>query len=158
MDNRSNPNNQTTLIQSYESTLRDPGDHHVDVPIICVLTRFGLRHPFQLVRTYLDYRHTLRKSANTPGLLRSAFFIENLKTCYNFSIWSNFAAIPAFNTAVPDHIHAARGVFGRMTMSTYGGPELWSTKWQLSSVSNNLNWQDFDLRAVIVSMNVKAED
>ncbi|MGH2559555.1 MAG: hypothetical protein ACRDJH_10855, partial [Thermomicrobiales bacterium] len=54
---------------------------------------------------------------------------------------------------VPGHVEAARRAFGRMVFRKGRGPELWSTKWRLASVSNNLNWADFDLRRLIVGMN-----
>jgi hypothetical protein len=134
--------------------LQDPGDHPVDVPISCVITRFGLRSARSLLPTYLDYRNTVREAeqTNTPGLLRSAFLIENPTTCYSVSIWASRNDIPAFGTNVPSHVSAARKVFGRVFLSKYGGPEIWSTKWRLTSVSNNLNWADFDLRTLILSM------
>lgn len=132
--------------------LREPGDHPVDAPILCVLTRFGLRSPIFLLPTYLDYRRTLKKARGTPGLLRAAFLIENPTTCYSLSIWSKWDDIPVFGTNVPIHVDAARRVFGRLLMSNHGGPELWSTKWRLSTVSNNLNWEEFDLRAAVLSM------
>lgn len=61
-----------------------PGDHPVDVPIVCVITRFRLRSPLSLLRTYFDYRRVVREAARvgTPGLLRSSFLIENPTTCY----------------------------------------------------------------------------
>lgn len=135
-----------------ELELREPGDHSVNVPIICVMTRFGLRSPLDLLPTYLDYRRTFKAAAKTPGLLRAAFLIENLTTCYSLSIWRRWEDIPLFGTNVPHHVEAAHKVFGRMLMSKHGGPELWSTKWQLTKVSNNLNWEDFDLRSIILSL------
>ena len=137
--------------------LNDPGDNPVEVPIVCVLTRFGLRHPFFLLLTYLDYRRTLKQARQTPGLLRAAFLIENLTTCYSLSIWSRWDDIPYFGTHVPYHVDVARRVFGRVSMSNRGGPEIWSTKWQLTSISNNLNWDDFDLRSIIARMYVEKE-
>lgn len=136
----------------FDLRLRAPGDHSVDVPIVCVLTRFGLRSPFYLLPTYLDYRRTMKQAARTPGLLRSAFLIENLTVCYSLSLWSRWSDIPAFGTQVAYHVTAARRVFGKLLMSKCGGPELWSTKWKLTSVSNNLNWEDFDLRGLILNM------
>ena len=84
--------------------------------------------------------------------MRAAFLIENLTTCYTLSLWSRPDDIPIFGTNVSHHVYAARRIFGRLIMSQHGGPELWSTKWQLTAVSNNLNWKDFDLRALILSM------
>lgn len=94
----------------------------------------------------------MKEAEQVPGLLRSVFLIENLTTCYSLSLWSRWDDIPIFGTRAPYHVRAARSVFGRLQMSKYGGPELWSTKWRLTSISNNLSWEDFDLRALILNM------
>ena len=134
--------------------LEEPGQHAVDVPIMCVLTRFRLRSPFQLLPTYLDYRRVVRDAARagTPGLLRSAFLIEDLTTCYSLSIWASHDAIPHFGTKVIRHVEVGRRIFGRLSFRKDHGPEIWSTKWRLAYVSNNLNWDDFDLRSLILRM------
>jgi hypothetical protein len=134
--------------------LNRPGDHLVDVPIICVITRFGLRSIRYLLPTYLDYRRFLEqaKAVQTPGILRAAFLIENPTTCYSFSLWANWAAIPHFGTKVPYHVEAARAVWKRTTFTKEKEPEIWSTKFRLNSISNNLNWEDFDLRQLILKM------
>jgi hypothetical protein len=135
-------------MQSIQS-LKEPGDHAVDVPITCSITRFGLRNARSLPASYLDYRRVLRVEQESPaaGLLRSAFLVENPTTWYSFSIWSGY---PDFSAQVPTHVDAARRVFGRLAMEPGRGPELWSTKWRLVSVTNNLNWGDFDLRQLIL--------
>jgi hypothetical protein len=132
--------------------LNEPGDHPVNVPIVCVITRFGLHSARYLLPTYLDYRRVLKqaKATQTPGLLRAAFLIENPTTCYTLSLWASREAIPRFGTNVPYHVEAARRVFGRVSFAEERGPEVWSTKFQLNMVSNNLNWQDFDLRRLIL--------
>ncbi len=134
--------------------LEKPGDHPVDVPIICVITRFCLRSVRYLLPTYLDYRRVVRQAeaTQTPGLLRAVFLIENLTTCYSLSLWAGWDAIPQFGTNVPYHVDAARRVFGRVAFTPGRGPEVWSTKFRLSSVSNNLNWADFDLRELIIHL------
>ena len=135
--------------------LDDLGDNPVNVPILCVITRFGLRSVRYLLPTYLDYRRVIRNAevSKTPGLLRSAFLIENPTTCYSLSIWTSWDAIPHFGTNVPYHVDAARRSFGRLSFKKDHGPEIWSTKWRLVAVSNNLNWGDFDLRGLILGMN-----
>jgi len=133
-------------------TLAEPGDHPVDAPIYCVITRFGLRSWRYLLPTYLDYRRVIRQArqTQTPGLLRSAFLVENPTTCYSLSVWDRPDAIPVFGTRVPNHVRAARRVFGRVPLTQGRLPEIWATKWRLASVSNNLNWDDFDLRALLL--------
>lgn len=132
--------------------LLEPGEHPVDVPIVCTITRFGLRSPRQLVRAFTDYRRVVRQAqgTETPGLLRCAFLVEDPVSWHSLSIWSEREAIPHFGTNVPRHVDAARRLFPRLASDLDRGPELWSTKWRLVSVSNNLNWGDFDLRSVII--------
>lgn len=136
------------------SSLRQAGDNPVDVGVMCVITRFGLRGAGHLLPTYLDFRRVVEaaRTAATPGLLRSAFLVENARTCYSLSVWADWNAIPQFGGNVPAHVDAARRVIGRLAVDADRGPELWSTKWRLISVSNNLNWSEFDLRAVIESI------
>lgn len=130
------------------SELREPGDHPVEAPVYCVLTRFGLRGARFLPATYRDFRRVAAGAAraDVPGLLRFAFLVENPSTCYSLSLWSE---PPLFSAAVPEHVQAARGVFERLNFSPEAGPELWSTQWRLASVTNNLNWDGLDLRSVI---------
>lgn len=134
--------------------LDEPGDHLVNVPITCVITRFGLRSIRYLLPTYFDYRHITAdvEATHTRGLLRSAFLIENPTTCYSLSLWNSWENIPRFGTNIPFHINAARKAFGRVSFQEDYGPEVWSTKWRLMSVSNNLNWGDFNLRELILGM------
>jgi hypothetical protein len=133
--------------------LAEPGDHAVDAPLVCVLTRFGLRGPQHLLATYRDYRRVVGEAGRQggPGLLRSAFLVENPVTCYSLSIWRDLNAIGQFGANVPAHVHAGNEVFGRLSFDEARGPELWSTKWRLLSVSHNLNWDDFDLRGLLVA-------
>jgi hypothetical protein len=140
------------------SWLRQGGDNPVEVPLTCVITRFGLRSAGHLLPTYLDFRKVVEeaRAVATPGLLRSAFLIENSKTCYSLSVWAEQNAIPMFGGSVPSHVDAARRVIGRLAHDRERGLELWSTKWRLVSVSNNLNWSDFDLRGVVESIGCPA--
>jgi hypothetical protein len=134
-----------------QSPLSRPGDHPVEAPVVCTLTRFGLRAPHHLLPTYLDFQRVVREArrTSTPGLLRAAFLIENPVTCYSLSLWENRQAIPSFGTNVPIHVTAARRVLGRLAVDSDQRPELWSTKWRLVSVSNNLSWDGFDLRPLL---------
>lgn len=129
--------------------LTEPGEHMVDVPIMCAMTRFGLRHAHSMLPSFLDFRHVNRaaRESSPPGLLRSAFLVENPTTWYSFSVWNGE---PAFSAHVPAHVEAARKVMRRLSFEPGRGPELWSTKWRLVSVTNNLNWADFDLRQLII--------
>lgn len=126
------------------------GDYPVDLPVVCVLTRFRVRSPLHVLLSYLDYRRVARDAAPTPGLLRTAFLVEDPRTWYSLSIWRDRDCIPEFGTRVLSHVLAAHRVFGRFSMDERHRPELWSAKWRIESVSNNLSWGAFDLRAMIV--------
>lgn len=141
-------------------SLKEPGDHPVNVPIVCVITRFGLRSARYLLPTYIDYRRVQKqaKASQTPGLLRAAFLVENPTACYSLSLWASWEAIPRFGSNVPYHVTAARKVIGRVSFTKARGPEIWSTKLRLNTVSNNLNWEDFDLRQFILKMSQSVEE
>lgn len=127
------------------------GERPVESSVVCVLTRFGFKHPWQLAATWHDYRAVARSASQVEiGLLKQAFLVESLTSCFSFSLWRDAASIPLFGTAVPEHVTAARRVFGRVRFEPDAGPEIWSTRWQLMSVSNNLRWPDLDLASQVV--------
>jgi hypothetical protein len=125
------------------------GDREVATTVVLVITRFGLRNPVLLLATYLDYRRALRQAKSAPGLLRSAFLVESLTSCYSLSIWDSRESIPRFGTIADEHVKAARRVLGRVKKNAGRGPEVWSTKWLLTTVSNNLRWDNFDLANLV---------
>lgn len=129
--------------------IRRPGDREVVTTIVLVVTRFGLRNPVFLLATYLDYRRAVRQAAAARGLLKSAFVIESPTSCYSLSIWDSRESIPRFGTIADQHVSAARRVMGRVKRDSERGPEVWSTKWLLTTVSNNLKWDDFDLSSLM---------
>jgi hypothetical protein len=133
-----------------ERMLREPGDHEVESLVVCVLTRFRLRNSRLMLLTYLDHRRVAREAAGVSGLLRSAFLVENSTTCYSLSLWASADSISHFGSDVPVHVTAARRMFSRVLGGGRSGPEIWSTKWRLSAVSNNLRWDTFDLRTLLV--------
>lgn len=138
------------MAQRYERALDSPGDHDVESTIVCVITRFHLAHARDLLGQYRAFRAVAADAENLPGLLRSAFLVENSKTFYNLSIWSDRNAIPHFGTEVERHVTTARQIFGKLGQyADDGSRDIWSTKWKLMSVSNNLNWDDFDLRKLL---------
>lgn len=127
--------------------LREPGEHVVGSDVVCQMTRFGLRTPIDLVRAYLAFRRTRRQAQRVPGFIGAAFVLEDPWTCYTISLWRDPAAIARFGTSAPDHLRAARSLIGRLRFQPDRGPELWSTKWRLWTVSSNLNWGTVDLRS-----------
>lgn len=128
-----------------------PGEHDVASEVICTLTRFGLRSFGDLVATYRDARvvAAAANASKTPGLLLSRFLVEGPTSGISISLWNDQSAIAHFGTNVPEHVDAARRVFGRLRFDPARGPALWSTKWKLVAVSHNLDWDDFDLRSVL---------
>ena len=125
--------------------VEQPGGRELDGTVSCVLTRFGLRGRRFMPGMHREFQAVVRaaRGAHVPGLLHQAFLVENATTCYSLSFWSED---PFFSAAVPRHVDAARNVFDRLTLDPERGPELWSTRWELSAVTNNLNWSGFDLR------------
>src|SRR5258705_11795980 len=121
-------------------------DHHrgtsmrpVDSAASCLITRFRLRSPLSLLLFVILYKRII-KQARVTGLLKTAFLIENLHTCYTLSLWADERSLCDFNTTVRSHIDAANSCF-RFLRRSGGRPELWSAQFRLCSISsNNLNW------------------
>lgn len=119
------------------------GTQDLDTDLCCVLTRFQFRN----TRHMLVMRRRFRQVAadaqqrDVPGLRQSVLLFEGPRACFSLSIWDG---PPLFSANVPSHIDAANSVFGSLGFDE-AGPHLWSTSWQLSSVSSNLNWPGFDL-------------
>lgn len=132
------------------------GQHEVDVPAVCVITRFGLRSPRHLLPTYLDYRRVAADARAEEGLLRAAFLVEDPSTCYSLSIWEHDDRISGWRND-RSHVEAARRIFGRLRVDLDRGPEIWSTKWRLMSVSHNLTWPEFPFDAYITSNSAEAK-
>jgi hypothetical protein len=133
--------------------LSEPGHHDVDVGAVCVITRFGLHSPRYLLPTYRDYRRVLRaaRESERSGLLQAAFLVESPTTCYSLSIWEHEDCIATFGSRVQAHVDAGRRIFGRLRFDPELGPELWSAKWRLATVSHNLNWREFPFRAFLAA-------
>lgn len=127
---------------SSSRSFRGVGQRELDSPVVCVMTRFEFRQSRHRRQTIRDYERIIAetKASRTPGFLHSAFLTEDDRTCLSLSFWEHAEAIPWFGTNVPSHVEAARRAFARITYDPSRGPGLWSTKWQLMAVSNNLNW------------------
>lgn len=128
------------------------GTNWVDSEVICVITGFHLRNPLQLVKTMLDSRRVIREATRKEcsGLITATFAIDGLRTGYSISIWTNYASIPEFGSKVYSHVTVARRVFRRLAFDDTVGPEIWSTKWKLAAVSNNMNWKGVDTLDFVV--------
>lgn len=130
---------------SDECAKSGPGFARVNTTLSCVLTRFNVRSPFELIRFYFAFRLVRRAAANVRGLLKSAFLIEDLHTCYTLSFWKDDNAIVTFGS-VRAHVKAANSAFGPTFRKDLKRPEIWSAQFRLWAVScHNLNWEGFDL-------------
>lgn len=128
------------------------GFERVESTVTCVLTRFRVRSVWDLLRFWRTFRRVRRDARGIKGLLHAGFLIEGPRTCYSFSLWSDEGAILEFGTFVTSHVHAARHAFRSTFRKDLQRPEIWSTQWQLSAASNNLNWEGVDLRPLIAAL------
>jgi hypothetical protein len=117
--------------------------------VTCVMTRFELRSAWSLPWMWLSFRRVRAEASGIAGLLRTAFLVESPRVCFIVSLWTGDAALLEFGTRVGAHVHAARNTFRRTFNPDRRRAEVWSTQWRLAAVSNNLSWQEFDLRAVL---------
>lgn len=124
------------------------GFARVDTPVSCVLTRFRLRSAWSLLHFYLAFRRIRREASSLGGLLHSALLVEDLHTCYTFSLWANEEAIVDFGTRVKSHITAANSSFSHVHYHVGGRPEIWSAQFRLWGVScHNMMWKELDLES-----------
>jgi hypothetical protein len=102
--------------------------------MMCVTTRFRLKHFWLLLPMYLAYRRMRRDLNAAPGLIRYAFLLQSPVACCTFSIWESEEAIITFSN-VPSHIQGVRSA-GRWCR------EIWSGYWRIDAVSKHSNqWQ-----------------
>jgi hypothetical protein len=102
--------------------------------MICVTTRFCLKHFWMLVPMYLTYRRLQRDISQAPGLIRHAFLVQSPVACCTLSVWESEAALVAFSN-VPDHVNAVRH-------AKYWCRDIWSAYWRLDAISKYANqWQ-----------------
>ena len=132
-----------------EESLSGAAFARVDTTISCVLTRFRLRSCLSLIPFYFAFRRIRREASGIHGLLRAAFLVENLRTCYTLSLWKNDLAITEF-AAVRSHIHAANSAFGRTFRKDLNRSEFCSAQFRLWAVScYNLTWHGLDMEQAL---------
>jgi len=131
------------------TSARAPGTCYdcVKSEVSCVLTRFRLRSIISLPLFYLAF-HRVRRHATVPGLIKAAFLIESPRICYTLSLWADDQAIMRFSERAI-HVATANWSLAHLYRRDLQRVELWSTQWRLHALSNNLNWDEVDLRAVI---------
>lgn len=121
----------------------------VDTKMSCVMTRFRLRSAWSLIPFYLAFRRVRRSAQDVSGLLNSAFFIENLHTCYTMSIWKDDCSIVDFGS-IREHVMAANSAFGPAYRKDLKRAEIWSAQFRMWAVSShNLNWEGLDMRTAL---------
>lgn len=102
--------------------------------MMCITTRFQLKHVWTLASMYLLYQRMRRPLRTTPGLIRYAFLIQSPTVCYTFSVWESEAAFVTFSN-VPSHLDAVR-------YAKRACDDIWSAYWRLDAVSKHAqHWQ-----------------
>lgn len=105
--------------------------------MMCVTTRFRLKHLWTLVPMYLTYRRMHHDLAVAPGLIRHAFLVQSPWACCTFSIWASEEALRSFaNNSM--HLRAVR----RAKRWCCG---IWSAYWRLDAVSRFSTQWDGDV-------------
>ena len=133
-----------------DDSVSGAGYESVDSRVTCVITRFELRSVLDLFRLFRLYRRVRRDARQRcPGLLHAAFLVEGLHTIYSFTLWADDRAIVQFGTVVGSHIRVAGHGLRATFRPDVERPEIWSTQWRLSAVSQNLNWEGVDVRPLV---------
>lgn len=102
--------------------------------MMCITTRFRLRHFWMMLPMYLTYRGMRKDLRRATGLIRYAFLFQSPVACCTLSIWESEEALITFSN-VPNHVHAVRR--GKRWCS-----EIWSAYWRVDAVSKYANqWQ-----------------
>lgn len=102
--------------------------------MMCITTRFRLRHFWMLLPMYLTYRRLRRDLNQFPGLIRYAFLIQNPVACCTLSIWESESALVSFSN-VPNHVYAVR-------RAKRWCRDIWSAYWRINAVSKYARqWQ-----------------
>lgn len=99
--------------------------------MMCVTTRFQIKHLWALVPMYLMYRRMHHELDRAPGLIRYAFLVQSPRACCTLSVWTSEEALMAFANN-PVHIHAVR-------RAKRWCSDIWSAYWRLDAVSKHAN-------------------
>jgi hypothetical protein len=97
--------------------------------MVCVITRFHLRHFWQLIAFYHAYRYMKRDLQSASGLIRYTFLLESPYVCYTLSIWESEQAMMLFNNTSA-HLRVLRRLrpFCRA---------IWSADWHTGMISKS---------------------
>lgn len=99
--------------------------------MICITTRFRLKHFWHLLRFFILYRGMKRDLKSASGLIRYALLMQNPLVCYTFSLWESEEAFRDFSN-VPSHLHALREARPLCL-------HIWSAYWKIDAVSRHAN-------------------
>lgn len=103
--------------------------------MVCVTTRFRLRHWWDILVFRRVYRRMRSDLVAAPELLRHDLLLADVHTVYALSIWKSDRGIVAFSDT-KSHIAAARRA--RRLCS-----EIWSAYWRIDAVSRSAReWTD----------------
>jgi hypothetical protein len=133
------------------------GYRRVNSTMACVVTRFRMKSLLGVIGCYRHYRRIRAASRRQTGLLAALFAFDDTRTCYTISIWSDDEAILRFNTESSRHIRAGNWLAGRLD-TCEGRPELWSAKFSLQAIGDNLQWHGVDTRATLRAAEVRGDE
>lgn len=106
------------------------------MPMMCVTTRFRLKHCWNLLPMYLAYWRMRGDLRRAPGLIRHCFLLQSPVACCTVSIWESRAALLEYSGAI-NHVNAVR--YAKRSCK-----ETWSACWQIDAVSKYSNeWQGY---------------
>lgn len=143
---------------SDDDPISGAGFARMDSTVSCVLTRFRLRSFWSLIPFYLHFRRVRRAARDIRGLLKATFLIEDLRTCYTLSLWTDEWAIVDFGS-VRAHVDAANSAFGPTYRKDLKIAEIWSAQFRLWAVScHNLNWEGLELKTILADQWTRREE
>ena len=93
---------------------------------------------------WLAYLRIRRQSKRVPGLIKSAFLTQGVRTFFIVSVWHGEHGFPDFGADAPSHVDAVRYAWRASASSEGDRPEIWSIQWKASAAGYNLNWDDVD--------------
>ena len=121
----------TTWSKAVSDVIRgsDCASEGAGADMMCVTTRFQLKHVWQLVPMYVMYLRLRRDLHTAPGLIRHAFLIQGPRACCTISIWESERALLKFAN-LPAHIDVLR-------RSQPMCRAIWSAYWRLDGISRS---------------------
>lgn len=130
--------------------LSGAGYQRVAGTVSCVFTRFKLPSVWSVARFILVFRRVRAEAEKGSGLIKSLLLFESPRVCYTVSLWRDDASIARFGK-LASHVNAANWGLNLAHCKTRQRSEIWSVQWRLHAISDNLNWDDVDLRRVLTA-------